>query len=112
MDENISRTTVNDNRALIKALGESDRVIALFYASWCPFCARFLPVFQKQIAQTGRQVVLVQDDQEAMAGTYLVKIYPTVLLFENGAVSKRLDGAPGVGLSEQQFTEFISQCPL
>jgi thioredoxin 1 len=112
MDENISCTTVNNNRALIKALGESDRVITLFYASWCPFCARFLPVFQKHLAQTGRQVVLVQDDQENMAGAYSVKIYPTVLFFENGAVSKRLDGVPGVGLDEKQLAEFINQCPL
>ena len=112
MEEKISGNTVNDHSDLIKALGESDRVIALFYASWCPFCARFLPGFQKQIAQTGRQVVLVQDDQEAMAGAYSVTIYPTVLFFENGAVSKRLDGAPGIGLDEKQLTEFINRCPL
>jgi thioredoxin 1 len=112
MDENISCATVNNNRALIKALDATDRIVALFYASWCPFCTRFLPVFIKHAEQTGRPFVLVKDDQEAMAGAYSVKIYPTVLFFENGAVSKRLDGAPGIGLDEQQLMEFISQCPL
>jgi thioredoxin 1 len=112
MEEKISGDTVNDHSDLIKALGESERVIALFYASWCPFCTRFLPVFLQQAEQAGRPFLLVKDDQEAMAGAYSVKIYPTVLFFENGAVAKRLDGAPHVGLDEKQLTEFLSQCPL
>lgn len=111
MDENVSHNTVNDPNDLIKALDESERVIALFYASWCPFCQRFLPVFLQQAEQAGRTFLLVKDDQEAMAGPYSVKIYPTVLYFEKGAVSKRLDGAPHVGLDEKQLTEFIGQCP-
>jgi thioredoxin-like negative regulator of GroEL len=111
MEEKISAATVNNNRALNKALAESDRIIALFYLSWCPFCARFLPVFQKQVEQSGRHFVLVKDDQEAMGGDYSVKIYPTVLFFEKGTVAQRLDGAPRVGLDEQQLTEFLDQCP-
>jgi hypothetical protein len=41
-----------------------------------------------------------------------VKIYPTMLFFENGVVSKRLDGVLGIGLDEKQLVEFISSCPL
>jgi hypothetical protein len=45
----------------------------------------------------------VQNDQEKIADQYSVKIYPTMLFFENGVVSKRLDGVLGVGLDEKQL---------
>jgi hypothetical protein len=34
-----------------------------------------------------------------------------VLFFENGVVSKRLDGVPGVGLDEKKLMEFVGLCP-
>jgi hypothetical protein len=46
-----------------------------------------------------------------MGGQYAVEVFPTVLLFENGAVSKRQDGVPRVGLTEKQLVDFIAACP-
>jgi hypothetical protein len=46
-----------------------------------------------------------------MGGRYEVEVFPTVLFFENGAVSKRLDGIPGVGLTEKHLVDFIAACP-
>ncbi len=112
MGSNIPSAPVRSNRDLTEILKSSDRVIALFYLSWCPFCARFLPVFQRRAAtEAGRNWVLVQDDQEVMAERYAIAVYPTVLFFEKGAVSKRLDGVPGVGLDEKRLTAFIDLCP-
>ena len=54
----------------------------------------------------------MQDDQETIAHQYSVEVYPTVLFFEDGVVSKRLDGVLGVGLDEKQLSEFINLCPL
>ena len=53
---------------------------------------------------------MVRDDEETIADQYLVKAYPTVLFFENGAVSKRLDAVLGIGLEEKQLVEFMSKC--
>ena len=100
-------TLVNNNQDLIKILKITDSVIALFYASWCPFCVTFLPIFKKHAGGEGRHFVIVQDDQETIADQYSVEVYPTVLFFENGVVSKRLDGVLGVGLNEKQLLEFI-----
>jgi thiol-disulfide isomerase/thioredoxin len=111
MTTNVTCALVNNNHDLIEILGSTDRVIALFHASWCPFCVRFLPIFKKH-AEKGRHFVAVQDDQETMADQYSVKIYPTVLFFENGVVSKRLDGVPRNGLDEKQLAEFVNLCPL
>ena len=98
---------VNNNHDLIKILRATNRVIALFYASWCPFCVRFLPIFKKHATGEGQNFVIVQDDKETIADQYSVEVYPTVLFFENGVVSKRLDGVLGVGLNEKQLLEFI-----
>jgi thioredoxin 1 len=105
-------TLVNNNHDLIEILKATNRVIVLFYASWCPFCVTFLPIFKKHAEGEGRHFVSVQDDQETIADQYSVKVFPTVLFFENGVVSKRLDGVLGVGLNEKQLTEFINSCPM
>jgi len=59
----------------------------------------------------GMHFILAQDDAEVLAPRYAVKVYPTVLLFEKGAVSERLDGAAGVGLNEEKLLAFLSHEP-
>ncbi|MFH2074896.1 MAG: thioredoxin family protein [Pseudomonadota bacterium] len=98
---------VDNQQDFQKILTAKSRVIALWYASWCPFCRKFLPIFEKHAEAEGRNFLLVRDDQESMGGKYAVEVLPTVLFFENGAVSKRLDGIPGVGLTEKQMVDFI-----
>jgi thioredoxin 1 len=112
MSVNVTCALVNNNHDLIEKLRATDRVIALFYASWCPFCVKFLPIFKKHAEGEGRRFAIVQDDQETIADQYSVKVYPTVLFFENGVISKRLDGVLGVGLDEKQMVEFVSLCPM
>lgn len=102
---------LNKEQDLQKALKSNNSAIALVYASWCPFCAKFLPVFKKCTEKDKRLVLLVQDDDENIAAKYAINIFPTVLFFEKGKVAKRLDGAPGIGLQEKQLVEFIDSCP-
>ncbi|HOP74418.1 MAG TPA: thioredoxin family protein [Bacillota bacterium] len=78
----------------------------LVYANWCPYCMRFLPVFQKH-AQGRDEFVLAEDNSEVIAEEYEVEIIPTVLRFERGRVVARLDGTPGVGLNENQLVDFL-----
>lgn len=111
MDSSNPCPLVDNERDLARTLGATDRVIALFYASWCPFCVSFLPAFQKRAGEAGRHCVVVQDDQEIVADRYSVQVYPTVLFFEKGVVSKRLDGVLGAGLDEKQLAGFIDSCP-
>ena len=103
---------VDNENDLGEMLRAKESVIALFYASWCPFCKKFLPIFMRNAEEEGRHFLGVQDDQESIADKYSVKIYPTVLFIEKGVVSKRLDGIPGVGLQEKHLVEFVRSCPL
>jgi thioredoxin 1 len=110
MSANVTCDLVNNNQDLIEILRTTDRAIVFFYASWCPFCIKFLPTFQKTAEKEGRHFVIVQDDHETIADQYLVKVYPTVLFFEKGVILKRLDGVAGVGLDEKQLSAFIHLC--
>jgi thioredoxin 1 len=103
---------VNNLRDLEEALQKRHRVVAMVFASWCPFCRRVLPVFEKQAHQSEQNLLLVADDEEHIADLYGIDVFPTLLLFEKGQIVKRLDGKPGLGLNEKQITDFIASCPL
>jgi thiol-disulfide isomerase/thioredoxin len=91
-------------------LKSKDRVVVLFYASWCPFSQRFLPVFERYAKDKTRTCLrVVTDDKASLCEKYSVDVVPTVLLFEKGKVSKRLDGVPGAGLTEKQLASFTSK---
>jgi thioredoxin-like negative regulator of GroEL len=112
MSANVTCALVNNNQDLLKILRATNHVIALFHASWCPFCVTFLPIFKKHAKKEGRHFIIVQDDEETIEDQYSVKIYPTVLFFKKGVVSNRLDGVSKVGLDEKQLAEFVNLCPL
>ena len=105
------RCPVVDNaQDFLEMLKANKRVIALFYASWCPFCVKILPSFKKHAAAEAGVLLLVKDDREMMADQYDVSVYPTVLFFEMGSVAKRLDGILGRGISAGQLDDFIHSC--
>jgi thioredoxin 1 len=100
---------IDNEHDLDKILKTNDRVIALVYASWCPFCRKFLPIFQQYAQEEQQYLLCVQDDEERIGDKYSIQIFPSVLFFEKGSISKRLDGKPGVGLSEKQLVDFVRE---
>jgi thioredoxin 1 len=95
---------------LEEALKSKGRVFVLFYASWCPFSQRFLPIFEKYSRENPENCLRVKtDDKAKLCQKYSVDVVPTVLLFEKGKVTKRLDGARGVGLEEKQLKRLVDE---
>lgn len=93
---------------LEKVLKSKGRVFVLFYASWCPFSQRFLPIFEKYAQDNPQNCLRVKtDDKAKLCEKYAVDVVPTVLLFEKGKVTRRLDGAPGTGLNEKQLQKLV-----
>jgi len=91
-----------------KMLKSKDKAVVLFYATWCPFSQMFLPKFKKYSKTHPEKCVeIITDDKSSLCEKYSVDVVPTVLVFENGKVTKRLDGEPGVGLSEKQLLDFV-----
>ncbi len=86
-----------------------EKAFVLFYASWCPFSQRFLPVFKEYAKNHPNDCVSVMIDfKPDLCDKYEIEYYPTVLLFKNGKVEKRLDATPGEGLSKKQLAELTS----
>lgn len=102
---------IQTEKELDAMLKSHKKLMLLFYASWCPFCSRFLPIFEKHCGQEGFARVMI-DDMDACEEKYSIEVVPTVLYFENGKVAKRLDGAPGVGLTEKQLLEMVKTCDV
>lgn len=112
MSTNETCASVDNLQDLEQALKENDKVIAMVYVSWCPFCRRALPVFEKQVRAEQRNLLLVADDDEHVADLHGIDVFPTLILFEKGQIVKRLDGKPGQGLTDKQITDFIQSCSL
>jgi thioredoxin 1 len=101
---------ISDQRDLTNQLTKSKKVVALFYASWCPFCRSFLSVFGKYAQTTDFAAFLrvkIDEDENPLWETYSLEAVPSIILFENGKVSRRLDCELGVGLNEKQFSEWL-----
>ena len=101
---------VDSEQGLNEELKKNEKVLALFYASWCPYCRSFVPVFQKKtVGFNGGEIihVIVDDYDNELWDIYDVEAVPTAIFFEKGKVSKRLDGRFGVGLTEKQFENWL-----
>jgi len=86
---------------------------ALFYSAWCPYCVDFLPVFERRAAAgTGTFVAVLIDEMSALGEKYSVEVFPTVIFFNQGGISRRLDGIEGEGLTESGLAEFLRSCGL
>jgi thiol-disulfide isomerase/thioredoxin len=90
-------------------VGSGDGVFVLFYASWCPFSMAFLPIYERHADGREKEFVrVVLDGNEALFEEQAITVYPTVLFFRNGEVSRRLDGKHLVGLKEKQLADLIT----
>ena len=89
---------------LDEALKSKGKVFVLFYASWCPFSRKFLPIFEKYSETSTQNCMQIKiDDKPKLTKKYSVDVVPTVLVFEQGRVTERLDGEAGAGLDKKQF---------
>lgn len=103
---------VSNKSDLESQLKKNERVLALFYASWCPFCRSFLQVFNINTSRRSFKLALrvkVNDYDNPLWEEYSIEAVPTVILFERGKVCGRLDGKLGYGLSEKQLEEWVEE---
>jgi thioredoxin 1 len=93
---------------LDEVLRTKNKVYVLFYASWCPFSRKFLPIYEKCTMNSPTPCLrLMVDNRADLCDKYSIEVFPTVLLFENGKVAERLDGEPGEGLNEEKLKSLL-----
>jgi thioredoxin 1 len=103
---------VHSQEDLDMELKKHKKVLAVFYSLCCPFCLRFVPTFDKKVAGMGFESVihvLLDDYDDPMWDDYNIPAVPTIIYFEDGKVSKRLDAQLGRGLNEGEFKTWIAE---
>jgi thioredoxin 1 len=70
-------------------------VMVDFWAPWCGPCRTIDPVIEKLSEIAGVEVKIMKsdiDDNPITATEYAIETIPTVILFRNGAIEKKLVG--------------------
>ena len=84
--------------------------LVLFYSPWCPFCRSFQPVFDAYAEKAASAVYMkipLENDDDPIWETYSIDAVPTVLLFRNNQITKRLDCERGIGLNDAKFNNWL-----
>lgn len=98
---------------LDEAIASRDKLMVLFYASWCPFSRAFLGTCRKHASGGAFDYArIIVDDDHPLTEKYAIEVYPTVLFFEKGKLVRRLDGVYHRGLSQDQFEDFARLCAV
>ena len=82
----------------------SDRILAFFYAEWCPFCRKSFHLLK--FLNKSQSIVFrvdLSDESNPLWNSMKIKIVPTLIAFENGAEFWRVNGNMMIGLSQRDF---------
>jgi thioredoxin 1 len=86
-------------------------VVVDFWAEWCGPCKMIAPILGEIASEQAGKVTVAKlnvDDHPDLAMRYNVMSIPTLLVFADGEVRKRIVGAKGKGQLLQELSEFLS----
>ena len=86
-------------------------VVVDFWAEWCGPCKMIAPVLEDIAKEHAGRIQIAKlnvDDNPNIARRYDVMSIPTLLVFADGEVKKRLVGAKGKAQLLEELSEFIA----
>lgn len=79
----------------------------MFAATWCGFCARFLPLYRGRGEKAPGTFALVDisDESDPAWDDHRIEVVPTVIVFESGTAKARVGGVLGAVHLEKVLAE-------
>ena len=101
---NLTSTTFDES-----IQGSDKPIVVDFWAEWCGPCKMIAPILSEISAeQPGITIAKLNvDENPDIAMRFNVMSIPTLLVFQQGEVRKRLVGAKGKGQLLQELNEFL-----
>ena len=104
-------TYLSDNTFDETVGGADTPVLVDFWAEWCGPCKMIAPVLEDIAKEHAGKIQIAKlnvDDNPNIARRYDVMSIPTLLVFDDGEVKKRLVGAKGKAQLLEELSEFIA----
>ncbi|MEX2626795.1 MAG: thioredoxin [Ilumatobacteraceae bacterium] len=90
--------------------GAEGPVVVDFWAEWCGPCKAIAPILEELADELGGQATIAKlnvDNDPDIAMRYNVMSIPTLLVFHDGEMKKRLVGAKGKNHLLEELGEFL-----
>jgi len=90
-------------------LENKETVIAMFYATYCHYCKRFLPIFEnnKNIPHITFVLIDITNDSNPLWEKYNIDRVPTIVAFKDGKEIGRRNSASSIGLIEADLENLL-----
>ena len=85
-------------------------VVVDFWAEWCGPCKMIAPILEEIAEEQGEAIKIAKlnvDEAPDVARRFEVMSIPTLILFKDGEIAKRMVGAKGKGQLLQELGEFL-----
>jgi len=108
MSENITNLTADNFDEIVGAA--DGPVLVDFWAEWCGPCKMIAPILDEIATEHGESISIAKvnvDEAGELAQRYQVLSIPTLIVFNDGEVAKRMVGAAGKAKLLEDLADFI-----
>jgi thioredoxin 1 len=102
--------TLTDTNFNEEVKGSDEPVLVDFWAEWCGPCKMIAPILEEIATEQAGKVRIAKlnvDDAPQTAQQFQVMSIPTLILFKDGEVQKRVVGARGKGQLLEEISAFL-----
>jgi thioredoxin 1 len=108
MAANITQLTDTNFNEEVK--GSDEPVLVDFWAEWCGPCKMIAPILEEIATEQAGKIRIAKlnvDDAPQTAQQFQVMSIPTLILFKDGEIQKRVVGARGKGQLLEEISAFL-----